>query len=61
MNKSYEGKSISRDCIRDGASLAESASYMNLREVHPGADSVRDNLAEYGNSRYLNRCMSKLA
>lgn len=58
--KSYERKSNSWDCIRDGASPAESTPYMNLSEVHPGADSVRDNLAESGNSRYRIRCMSNV-
>jgi|GEM_PF-2977916 hypothetical protein len=43
------------DCNRDGMSPAESIPYTNLSEVHPGADSVRDNLAESGNSRYLNK------
>lgn len=34
-------------------SSAESILYDNMSEVHPGAGSVRQCLAEHGNSRYL--------
>ncbi len=34
-------------------SSAESILYEDMREVHPGAGSVRVNLAEHGYSRYL--------
>ena len=54
MLKAMNGKVTYGSVSEMGCHRLKALLMVSISEVHPGADSVRGNLAEFGYSRYLN-------